>query len=115
MCRFCKRFEHLGGYDFCLFQIYNKFSQQVLYVKLDQFAKGNQRFFFETHVGWWCSLLQFQISQKKDFMQHFRLFPKKVLCYVNFVTFFTKDLCSNGLKKISWNSYLNMNINAKSK
>ncbi len=27
--------------NFCLFQIYSKFSHQVLYVELDQFAKVN--------------------------------------------------------------------------
>jgi hypothetical protein len=31
----------LSPFDLCLFQIYSKFSQQALYVKLDQFAKGN--------------------------------------------------------------------------
>jgi hypothetical protein len=96
MCRFCKRFEHLGGYDFCLFQIYNKFSQQVLYVKLDQFAKGNQRFFFETHVGWWCSLLQFQISQKKDFMQHFVYFLKRYYVMLTLLLFLPRTYVQMG-------------------
>ncbi len=87
------------GCVLCLFQIYNKISQQVLYVVLDQFAKRNEIFFLKHMWDDDVIFYNFKIHKRKSSSNFFCLSLKKVLYYVHFVTFFTNDFVQMGKKK----------------
>ncbi len=86
-------------FNLCLFQIYNKISQQVLYVVLDQFAKRNEIFFLKHMWDDDVIFYNFKIHKRKSSSNFFCLSLKKVLYYVHFVTFFTNDFVQMGKKK----------------